>query len=180
MIYYLLLADVHSSCYFLVANLDKFPIGTIIPWINKVEKDGVLVDFPVAEGWHKCDGTTIPSGSIWAGKTTPDLNGEMRFLRGAPESSVLETEEDQLQDHKHKFHDPGHIHKYTYRHKHNRPDAAPGATHPIDQLESEVLNNEATTSTSTGITITEVEDTYRTGSETRPKNMHVIYIMKVK
>ena len=36
----------------------------------------------------------------------------MRFLRGAPDDSVLTLEEDQLMDHEHNVIDPGHSHSY--------------------------------------------------------------------
>ena len=60
----------------------------------------------------RCDGTVIPHGSIWEGKKTPDLNNERRFLRGGPDSDMLNMEEDQMQDHMHDFNDPGHDHPY--------------------------------------------------------------------
>ena len=60
----------------------------------------------------RCDGNTIPEPSIWAGKLTPDLNGEKRFLRGNSDSNVLNLEEDQMQDHKHTLTDPGHGHPF--------------------------------------------------------------------
>ena len=63
----------------------------------------------------RCDGDTIPEPSIWAGKVTPDLNGEKRFLRGNSDSNVLNLEEDQMQDHKHDLNDPGHGHRFVDR-----------------------------------------------------------------
>ena len=88
------------------------PVGTILPWVPKPAKDDSVTDLTVPEGWQKCDGSIIPSPSIWAGQKTPDLNNEMRFVRGAPDDSVLTLEEDQLMDHEHNFNDPGHTHDY--------------------------------------------------------------------
>ena len=53
------------------------------------------MDLP--DGWVRCDGGTIPNPSIWAGKYTPDLLSEKRFLRGGPDSDQLTYEDDQLQ-----------------------------------------------------------------------------------
>ena len=49
----------------------------------------------------RCDVSTIGHPSPWAGKLTPDLNNEKRFLRGGHDSDQLKLEEDQMQDHKH-------------------------------------------------------------------------------
>ena len=56
-----------------VANmpLQEVPIGTILAWVLKVDKDDTgdnTVDLP--DGWLRCDGSTIPhhNGSIWAGQ----------------------------------------------------------------------------------------------------------------
>ena len=53
------------------------------------------------EGWLRCDGSTVPHGSIWAGLTTPDLNGQNLFLRGGGDHQALEMENDQMEDHMH-------------------------------------------------------------------------------
>ena len=93
-----------------VSNLPEVPIGTIISWVLRVDKSGATVDLP--DGWIRCDGSTVPSGSIWAGKKVPDLNGERRFLRGGPDEDLLTLEDDQVQDHHHTVVDPGHSHPY--------------------------------------------------------------------
>ena len=56
------------------------PVGTILPWIPRpVKNESTNLTLP--KGWQRCDGSIIPSPSIWAGQRTPDLNNEMRFLR---------------------------------------------------------------------------------------------------
>ena len=50
--------------------------------------------------WMACDGSTIPNG-LWAGRNTPNLNGEGRFLRGGPIENSLLTQEDSIQSHSH-------------------------------------------------------------------------------
>merc|ERR1719460_1565003 len=97
----------------IIDKLHLSPIGTILAWVTKPSKEtreNELVSLP--DGWVRCDGSTIPEPSVWAGQLTPNLNGEKRFLRGAPDSEVLRMEEDQMQDHKHDISDLGHDHSY--------------------------------------------------------------------
>ena len=78
------------------------PLLELDPWQD-------LVALP--DGWQACDGKSIRTGR-WKGFRTPDLNTARRFLRGGPDRDMLALEEDQLEDHTHKFHDPGHTHGY--------------------------------------------------------------------
>ena len=134
-----------------------------------------MVDLP--NGWVRCDGGTIPEPSIWAGHLTPNLNGEKRFLRGASDSEVLTMEEDQMQDHKHQVSDPGHTHDYNDKYTNNVDGPKPG---PKDGEGIFGEDHDSTSDSShTGITVDGVSSGYRSGSETRPKNMNVIYIMRV-
>ena len=96
----------------LVDILPMVPIGTILPWVMRLE-GGVNADIP--DGWVRCDGSAVldHNGSIWAGLTVPNLNGERRFLRGGLDEDVLNLEDDQMQDHLHEFNDPGHAHIYS-------------------------------------------------------------------
>ena len=52
-------------------------------------------------GWQRCDGTVIEHPSPWAGKLTPDINNEKRFLRGGHDSEQLTLEEDTIKSHDH-------------------------------------------------------------------------------
>ena len=78
-----------------------------------------------ANGWEKygldlktffhdfrCDGSVIPAPSPWEGETTPNINGEERFLRGGLDGVQLQTEDDSLQAHTHDVSDAGHSHPY--------------------------------------------------------------------
>ena len=134
-----------------------------------------MVDLP--DGWVRCDGDTIPEPSVWAGQLTPDLNGEKRFLRGASDSEMLTMEEDQMQDRTHTITDPGHMHGYKdgYTNNNNQHGAGPKDGDGVFNWDHARTSD----SSFTGITVDGVSSGYRFGSETRPKNMHVIYIIKV-
>ena len=82
--------------------------------------------------WHKCDGSIIDPPSALEGQKTPDLDCEERFLRGGPDNLVLSMEEDQLQDHEHIFHDPGHTHVYDYKWVGGPSDGHSGPGHNYD------------------------------------------------
>ena len=60
----------------------------------------------------RCNGSVILAPSPWEGETTPNINGEERFLRGGVDSVQLKTEEDSLQAHTHDISDSGHDHVY--------------------------------------------------------------------
>ena len=124
-----------------------------------------------------CDGSEITEG-IWKGHTTPDLNKSKRFLRGAIISDALNMEEDTIQahSHSHTFHDPGHTHSYIDTESYQNNYVNHENVHYINNREK----TRTTTRAETGITmsVTGVSDA-RTSSETKPKNMNVVYVMKV-
>ena len=153
------------------------PIGTISAWTMKVTVSGVEVgDLPA--GWQRCDGSTILEPSIWAGERTPDLNNERRFLRGGIDQDVLTMEEDMVIDHHHDVDDPGHNHPYTD--KYYGDGSYWTFTANQNSKNKEYTDDDKTTSTrKTGIAVTGVKSGYRSGSETRPRNMNVIYIIRV-
>jgi len=160
-----------------VEKLSEFPIGSIIPWVMKVMDDGGEDFVELPSGWMRCDGSIIPHGSIWEGKRVPNLNGEKRFLRGGLDEDVLKLEDDQIQDHVHSINDPGHAHQYEDKY------AFSLGVHTKHGSSHENFNDQTITGTSetkkTGISVTGVSDSARHGDETRPKNMNVVYIIRV-
>ena len=167
-----------------IQNFAVAPIGTITAWASKPTKDTrETVNLP--EGWVRCSGEIIPEPSVWAGQLTPDLNGERRFLRGAPDSEMLTMEEDQMQDHKHNISDPGHTHSYIDKYPNwDEGDIDDGFKGPGPFSDSQNDRyDKSHTSTSvksyTRMRVEGVSSLYNFGSETRPKNMNVIYIIRV-
>ena len=186
-------------------KMNLMPIGSIVSWVIKPNKDTEnAADLP--DGWIRCDGTTIPQPSIWAGSLTPDLNGQKHFLRGGSDAEYLETENDQIQDLGLSIIDPGHSHSEG-GHNHGSIDdnyywgdywcghdyyyAKPGNytewhywlcssqnTNWYKTLQHSVSTEHLTiNSAQTSISIQSSD--YRRGSETRPVNTKVIWIIRV-
>ena len=139
---------------------------------------GEFADLP--PGWMRCDGSVIGHGSIWEGKRVPNLNGEKRFLRGGPDCSVLNMEDDQLQNHEHLVSDPGHTHVYEDQFT---VEGINGYRGPCctDTNHQRFMAPHSKTSESqeTGVTVTGVKTGARVGDETRVKNMNIIWIIRV-
>merc|ERR1719500_259108 len=63
----------------IINKLHLGPIGTISAWVTKPTKEtreDEMVDLP--DGWVRCDGSTIPEPSVWAGQLTPKPTKETR------------------------------------------------------------------------------------------------------
>ena len=138
----------------------------------------------VPDCWVECDGRQIPTG-MWAGQKTPDLNNAQRFLRGGTQTEVLETQEDALQQHEHNLYDPGHTHYFTDRYWDRYPDkrtmSSWGTEHHIDWLYDRhdwPHENQLTKNSKSNISVKGVKNG-NAATETRPKNMKVVFIMKV-
>ena len=58
-------------------------------WTPRLEHQSEHSDLALPDGWLRCDGSRIPQPSIWAGKKSPDLNSEGRFLRGGYDRDAL-------------------------------------------------------------------------------------------
>merc|ERR1719228_274755 len=154
-----------------VTDLNYAPIGSILAWVNKPQKDcECSLDLP--EGWVRCNGEAIPSKSPWKGKLTPDLNGEIgRFLRGGKDVEVLDMEDDMVKSHTHELTDPGHDHGYYDNYAEHIGGGDCNCNGGVSGVHNHTVDTEQG---STGITVNESG-----GTETRPKNMKVIYIMRV-
>ena len=184
-----------------IDDINLMPIGSIIAWIIKPTKESANATY-LPEGWIRCDGTTIPPPSIWAGSKTPDLNNNKHFLRGGSDSDYLESEDDQIQDLEISLIDPGHTHSEKGHQHTSTTDKFydPGFVCNMDSKKSGNEWHECSThdfsqdwwteyhrpisfehieiySAETKISF-EMAD-YRRGDETRPVNTKVIWIMRV-
>ena len=141
-----------------------------------------------------CNGSDITEGP-WKGGKTPDLNSIGAFLRGGSEDLVLDMEDGQLEDHNHE--DSGHSHACSASsvadpHKHNiklnngrlytcgsNCEATQGGVGSADtnDIRVEVTTTCSLTSVTSGLG--GVSSSANSGSETRPINMKVIYVIRV-
>ena len=122
----------------------------------------------------------IEAPSPWEGQLTPNLNGEERFLRGGLDDVQLQTEEDSLQAHTHGISDPGHGHGYTDRWSAagNLPAGFGPCCGDTDAYRFDQPHSDTTSSGKSNIEVTGIDEA-RSADETRPKNIRVVYIMKV-
>jgi hypothetical protein len=140
-----------------ISGFGIVPIGSIIAWHKNLTG---VPDLP--DGWVECNGDTLnDSDSPLNGQTIPDLNGEERFLRGSSTSGVSQA--DAFQGHWHQI--------YFEIHSEN------GSSIRTDSFAS----GSSSSSTAVRQAITDgVNGTPRVASETRPINMSVVWIMRVK
>lgn len=145
------------------------PIGTIIAYGLDYEKNKTQLN---EQGWYLCDGTKYDGTN-----STPDLRG--MFLRGMqagrssekgditePNRKLLSEQDDAFQ---------GHWHNISSRS--DKPQGGGGAQAPFYEgggftSSSDTMVRNAITDGKNGIP--------KTASETRPKNIAVYYLMKVR
>lgn len=135
------------------------PIGSILAWTNHITGTPAL---PI--GWQRCDGSVIAdAASPMNGQNVPDLNGEYRFLRGSSTSGTEQA--DAMQGHHHsctgKSETDG---TNTYGHQ-------TGGVHIFEGYAADTVTAPITDG---------ANGTPRTAYETRPRNMFVIWIMRIK
>lgn len=170
-----------------VINIKEMPIGTIIPWVTKPQL-GSSHEETLPTGWIECDGSTIQEPSAWAGQSTPNLNGERRFLRGGTHEQMLLMEEDMILDHMHTdgghtHTDAGHGHSFTSHGSGSNHHCGTGGSHcDGDSNPSSSTSTGVASITSSSSNVGKIDESVsssRKGDEVRPKNMAVIYIMRV-
>ena len=175
---YLAFPSIGSSCSGTIHNA---PIGTILAWVPKPEKTSSnAVSIP--DGWMPCDGSIITQGP-WKGGRTPDLNTVGAFLRGGTEDLVLEKEEDQIRDHEHSCSATAdnHDHSYYAARQSDSSGQVCGVDGNCDDADTLVYTESRRTESarvSVSCSVNGVSSG-RVGSETRPINMKVIYIIRV-
>ena len=143
----------------LAATRQIQPVGSIIAWTDHIAGTPSMPD-----NWKLCDGTAISDAdSPMNGETVPDLNGDGRFLRGGATSGTEQT--DTFQGHKHSV-TPQHCFPWVGTGGDNA-----GAT-GTQQKSTTIIVGNPTTDGANG--------TPRTANETRPINITVKWIIRIK
>ena len=133
------------------------PVGSIIAWHK------TLYNSLDTTHWVECNGGTVRTdvGSPIGGASIPNLNGDGRFLRGSSTSGTLQA--DAFQGHMHApLNGSGFI-------------GTGGSNNWLGSGSSLSVNSTTDNPVTDG-----VNGTPRTANETRPINMSVVWIMKIK
>lgn len=141
------------------------PVGAIIAWHKN------LTGVPsLPSNFKECNGTTINDAeSPLNGQTIPNLNGDARFLRGSSTSGTLETSQNL-----------SHSHTISPNpHSHNQQRWTTGTSglnsNTANQATNLTVANVGPTTSATSLTIASDG-----GSEARPINMSVVWVMRIK
>ena len=142
-----------------INGINSLPVGSIVAWQNHVTGTPEL-----PEGWALCDGSAITDPeSPMVGQSTPNINGTRRFLRGGTSSGVAE----------------GHSFQ---NHSHHRNQAGAGehVLHNSGPAELSWVSNILTGLKGSTQSYTGYATSGSYGGETRPVNISVLWIMKVR
>ncbi|MCP4133371.1 MAG: hypothetical protein GY754_20555 [bacterium] len=151
------------------------PVGTIIAWQKNMNS---TPDLPGT--WVECNGQTITDAdSVYFGMNTQNLNGEGRFLRGGSTSGIYQEDTTAING---LDIIAGGAHQHRYYDRHSDHDNSTPAHINLNGANLSGLNNYSTER------LTYDEDNYNgfhdhdiSGDyETRPVNMTVVWIMRIK
>lgn len=176
------------------------PAGAIMPYAGTVTSGSGLQE-PIP-GWLVCNGATLTSdakyakiktvlGTLWGTNMLPDLRGV--FLRGVNNGrtgdyadvdtrtvGTFQADENKL--HNHAITDNGHIHTITDNgHTHGIDLDDSSGSGGIDDAGESSETNTSTDNAKTGISINNAKTGItinNSGSESRPKNAGIVYIIK--
>lgn len=145
------------------------PIGAILPWHKSLAGTPAL---PV--GWVECNGQTLTdTQSVFNGQVIPNLNGQALFVRGGATSGVFQ--QDQMQSHTHI--DAGHTHP---THDTNHWNTPANVDYSLGEYGLYVSGTTGVGKANLGDPSESTAGAARHGSETRPVNMSMVWIMRVK
>lgn len=145
------------------------PIGAILPWHKSLAGTPAL---PV--GWVECNGQKLDDPqSPLHGQVIPNLNGPALFIRGGATSGVFQ--QDQMQSHKHL--DAGHLHG---SHDTNGTHTPKDIDDTSNEYGFQIFANTDIGYAILGDPSQSTAGPARHGSETRPVNISMVWIMRVK
>ncbi|MCP4134981.1 MAG: tail fiber protein [bacterium] len=143
------------------------PVGSIVAW-HKNFGSGATIP----AGWIECDGSIINDGqSIYNGETVPDLNSSGRFMRGGAISGVLQNDATDVNG-LYMNSTGSHSHSFSYTSANFDGYGGGGNRGRADEA--------AAIGGSTGSAGNHEHTMYSDDSETRPTNMSVIWIIRIK
>lgn len=147
------------------------PIGSIVAWHK------LLPGVPsLPAGWVECNGQTLNDpASPLHGQVIPNLNGPGLFIRGGAVSGVQQA--DQFQSHTHS--DLGHAHSIHDTDHHGTPANADYTPYEYGNYYADLGDTSVGHAVLTD-PVTSSGGPVRHGSETRPANMSMVWIMRVK
>ena len=173
-------SQINANFTFLSTRLA--PVGSITAW----HKDLSVVAVSLPAGWVECNGQTVgDTESSLYGVTLPDLNNARNawnsggsFLRGGTSSGTFE--DDEFQGHTHS--DPGHTHSYTDTTVEDLGYDSGYAVQSGPGNNGRAPVSRTTAAVATGIAgpSTQSNGLVRFGDETKPVNMSVIWIIRIK
>jgi len=170
-----------------IGYLSTLPLGSVIGWHRDLDPDRPA---PLPPGWVEANGQVLDDPeSPYHGHILPNLNGATLagegglFLRGSTRSGTVQ--QDQLQSHTHE--DAGHVHPRNTDEAAERVLLVPSVDRRDGHMPDNGDGNSTPVGKETGIGQARLEDPVassagevRHGAETRPANMSVIWILKVK
>lgn len=165
----------HINANFNALLNQAIPVGAVLPW----HKSLFYSPATLPSNWVECNGQTLDDAdSPLDGRQIPDLNGATDehggkglFVRGGTASGTYQ--EDQMQSHKHN--DSGHTHVYKTRNFYGGGGGQSGSNYYGDynhNINTGYANLTDPVESSGGVV--------RHGNETRPANMSMVWIMRIK
>ena len=160
--------------------IELFGVGSIIWHATHLTGADSLTTMR-SKGWALCDGTTALSQGVLNAVITgtlPDLVTDGRFIRAGSSSGTLQ--DDQIVAHKHTLTDPTHSHNI-------RRNVGGGGPAEVGGGTAFDATDVSTDAASTGITIADAitlggtgDPAVSTGDETRPINISMLPLMRVR
>ncbi len=156
-----------------ISGFGVVPIGSIVAWHKNLFGTPSLLD-----GWVECNGQVVDDPeSPYDGQTLPDLNGEKRFLRGGATSG--EDQSDALRSHPHDFSATTDL-KGSHHHSIDGNFAKGGGDYDRDHIGSGLGFADYTEDAGNHTHPVSGRTDHFGGEETRPVNMSVVWIMRIK